>query len=343
MGAQSKPDISPWGRAAAGATGAVLANALVYPLDIVKTRLQVQVRSDKVEPLSTSDTPHYNSTWDALSRIVADDGVKGLYAGINGSLIGVASTNFAYFYWYTVARSLYIKSSKSVASPSIAVELALGAAAGALAQLFTIPVAVVTTRQQTARADERKSLFSTAREVVEGPDGVSGLWRGLKASLVLVVNPAVTYGAYERLRTMFFKDRVNLRPWEAFLLGALSKALATVVTQPLIVAKVGLQSRPPPARKGQPFKSFVEVMQFIVEHEGPLALFKGMGPQMLKGFLVQGILMMTKERVELMFVLFIRYLQKLRSNQLHKAAAIVASASVQHSPLNNGSKPLATS
>ncbi|KAG5930692.1 hypothetical protein E4U42_000032 [Claviceps africana] len=343
MGAQSKPEISPWARAAAGATGAVLANALVYPLDIVKTRLQVQVRSDKVEPPSTSDTPHYNSTWDALSRIVTDDGVKGLYAGINGSLIGVASTNFAYFYWYTLARSLYIKSSRSVGSPSIAVELALGAAAGALAQLFTIPVAVVTTRQQTARADERKSLLSTAREVVEGPDGVSGLWRGLKASLVLVVNPAVTYGAYERLRTMFFKDRVNLRPWEAFLLGALSKALATVVTQPLIVAKVGLQSRPPPARKGQPFKSFVEVMQFIVEHEGPRALFKGIGPQMLKGFLVQGILMMTKERVELMFVLFIRYLQKLRSNQLQKAAAVAASVAVQHSPLNNDSKPLALS
>ncbi|KAG5979825.1 hypothetical protein E4U55_004717 [Claviceps digitariae] len=342
MGAQSKPEISPWSRAAAGATGAVLANALVYPLDIVKTRLQVQVRSDKLGTPSTSDTPHYNSTWDAISRIVTDDGVRGLYAGINGSLIGVASTNFAYFYWYTVARSLYTKSSKSVGSPSIATELALGAAAGALAQLFTIPVAVVTTRQQTARGDERKSLLATAREVVEGPDGVSGLWRGLKASLVLVVNPAITYGAYERLRTMLFKDKVNLRPWEVFLLGALSKALATVVTQPLIVAKVGLQSRPPPARKGKPFKSFVEVMRFIVENEGPLALFKGIGPQMFKGLLVQGILMMTKERVELMFVLFLRYLQKLRSTQLRKAANIT-SAAVQHSPLNNGSKPLATS
>ena len=35
MTAQSKPVvISPWTRAAAGATGAVLANALVYPLDM---------------------------------------------------------------------------------------------------------------------------------------------------------------------------------------------------------------------------------------------------------------------------------------------------------------------
>jgi hypothetical protein len=98
----------------------------------------------------------------------------------------------------------------------MAVELALGAVAGALAQLFTIPVAVVTTRQQTARAEDRKSLVATAREVIDGPDGVSGLWRGLKASLVLVINPAITYGAYERLRTSFFKGKTTLRPWEAF-------------------------------------------------------------------------------------------------------------------------------
>lgn len=80
------------------------------------------------------------------------------------------------------------------------------------------------------------------------------------------------------------------------MLGATSKALATIATQPLIVAKVGLQSKPPPARKGKPFTSFIEVMKFIIEHEGLPALFKGIGPQIFKGFLVQGILMMTKER-----------------------------------------------
>ena len=76
----------------------------------------------------------------------------------------------------------------------------------------------------------------------------------------------------------------------------MSKALATIATQPLIVAKVGLQSRPPPGRQGKPFKSFVEVMSYIIENEGPLALFKGIGPQITKGLFVQGILMMTKER-----------------------------------------------
>lgn len=80
------------------------------------------------------------------------------------------------------------------------------------------------------------------------------------------------------------------------VLGAMSKALATIATQPLIVAKVGLQSRPPPGRQGKPFKTFGEVMKYIIEHEGVLSLFKGIGPQIMKGLLVQGLLMMTKER-----------------------------------------------
>ncbi|PHH58588.1 hypothetical protein CDD82_2873 [Ophiocordyceps australis] len=266
MATQSKPaDISPWGRATAGAAGAVLANALVYPLDIVKTRLQTQVRSDD----KSNNETNYTSACDAITRIIDEEGIQGLYAGLSGSLIGVASTNFAYFYWYTVARTLYAKSTKSQTTPpSIAIELTLGAVAGALAQLFTIPVAVITTRQQTAPVGERKGLLATAREVVDGPDGITGLWRGLKASLVLVVNPAITYGAYERLRPVFFPQELKLRPWEAFFLGALSKALATILTQPLIVAKVGLQSKPPPSRHGKPFKSFGEVMAFIIEREG---------------------------------------------------------------------------
>ncbi|KAI1265134.1 mitochondrial carrier [Xylariaceae sp. FL1019] len=324
MPVQSKP-LPPWGSAVAGATGAVLANALVYPLDIVKTRLQVQVKHTAGDVHPGSE-PHYTSTWDAITKMVAEDGMLGLYAGMHGALIGVASTNFAYFYWYTIVREVYNKSKRVSHPPSTATELAIGAIAGAVAQVFTIPVAVVTTRQQTQSKADRKGLLATAREVIDSEDGPSGLWRGLKASLVLVVNPAITYGAYERLKTVVFPGKTRLTPGEAFLLGAMSKALATLVTQPLIVAKVGLQSKPPPQRQGKPFKGFIEVMQFIIKHEGVSSLFKGIVPQLMKGLLVQGILMMTKERMELVFVLLFRYIRQLRSQQLAKAAELAAKA-----------------
>ncbi|KAK8091962.1 hypothetical protein PG997_002323 [Apiospora hydei] len=267
MSAQSKAAaLPPWGLAVAGSTGAVLANALVYPLDIVKTRLQVQVKRNPNDPdhhHHHGNEPHYTSTWDAIQKIVASDGLAGLYAGMEGALLGVASTNFAYFYWYST--------------------LALGAVAGALAQLCTIPVAVVTTRQQTQAKTERKSFLETGREVVEGEDGLFGLWRGLKASLVLVVNPAITYGAYERLKSGMFPSKTRLTPGEAFFLGAMSKAMATIATQPLIVAKVGLQSKPPAVRKGKPFKSFIEVMRFILDNEGPWACSRASAPRSSRG------------------------------------------------------------
>jgi hypothetical protein len=183
----------------------------------VKTRLQVQVKRKPTDPAPTGADPvHYASTWDAISKIVEDDGILGLYTGINGALIGVASTNFAYFYWYSVVRTLYLSSQKVPSPPGTVVELSLGAVAGAVAQVFTIPVAVVTTRQQTQSKGEKKGLIDTARDVVNSEDGWSGLWRGLKASLVLVVNPAITYGAYQRLKDVIFPGKTNLRPWEAF-------------------------------------------------------------------------------------------------------------------------------
>ena len=113
-------------------------------------------------------------------------------------------------------RTLYISRISNGKNPNTAVELSLGAVAGALAQLFTIPIAVVTTRQQTQPKGEKKGMIATAREVIESEDGVAGLWRGIKASLVLVVNPAITYGAYQRLREVLYPGDRPLRPHEAF-------------------------------------------------------------------------------------------------------------------------------
>ncbi|CAG8586960.1 795_t:CDS:2 [Ambispora leptoticha] len=244
MGSLSKEvqqqSLSPFGHAVAGALGALVALTITYPLDIVKTKLQVQSKSTSID----QDTPYYNSTLDAIYKILATEGITGLYAGLPAGLIGVASTNFAYFYWYSAIRSYYQRTRSS--NPSTAAELFLGALAGALAQIFTIPVSVITTRQQTVTTRERKDLVGTANEIIS-EDGVTGLWRGLKPSLILCVNPAITYGAFERAKAAILKKQggEDLSPASAFWLGAFSKTLATVVTYPYIMAKVRLQWRPP--------------------------------------------------------------------------------------------------
>jgi hypothetical protein len=153
---------------------------------------------------------------DALVKILKSEGFLGLYAGLPGSLLGGAAQGFAFNYWHSLLRQAYIRSPISSQPPSTSAELAIAYGASALSMLFTLPLTNVTTRQRTAQKEERKGLMGTANDLIQGSDGVVGLWKGIKASLLLCLNPAITYGAVERLRIMLFQGRNNLKLWESF-------------------------------------------------------------------------------------------------------------------------------
>lgn len=196
------------------------------------------------------------------------------------------SPEYAYFFFYSFVRNRYLKrlarSTKAGVAPviSTAMELVLGAVAAALAQIFTIPVSVIATRQQIGRSqkaqnnlsyqpyettprhddDDDDSFLAVARRIIR-EDGVGGLWLGIKPGLVLTVNPAITYGVFERVKsiTLIGSSSTKLPPGRSFIVGALSKTLATIVsfvfsftnspliyhnkvTYPYIMAKVRVQA-----------------------------------------------------------------------------------------------------
>lgn len=141
----------------------------------------------------------------------------------------------------TYLKRLIAKLPKGSKTPQIgtAMELILGALAGALAQLFTIPVSVIATRQQVGKprkegakdeVQDDATFLGVAKEIVE-EEGVTGLWLGLKPSLVLTVNPAITYGMFERVKgiVVLAQGTDKMSPALSFLTGALSKTLATIV------------------------------------------------------------------------------------------------------------------
>lgn len=300
-------------------------NANIYTS--VKTRLQVRVQQQNLHDKEYSNgaangspiESQRNDAFYEILQILREDGVPGLYSGLESSIAGTASMNFAYFYWSAAARTLYQSILRSYGledSNNIMKELGLGAAGGAMAQLCTNPIAVISTRQQTRKAgEEKRSMWDTMMEILQSEDGWTGLWRGFKVNLILVINPMITYGVYQWLRGILVSIKKNIGSIDAFcmlahalkcsqwlilnlgpVLGALSKVLATIATHPLIVAKTMLQSKPPPCREGKPFRGFTEVLAYIVRNEGIMRLYKGLAPQIIKGFLVQGLMMMLKER-----------------------------------------------
>lgn len=343
------PTLSPLEKAASGALASVIANTLVYPLDLSKTIIQTQVKKHKPDSTSSEESDYnssaedsvfvqrakgndlkYKNTLDVLQKIYAKKGVLGWYHGLLLSILGTAAQNFSYFYWYTIVKRVYAQLTKKTASHKhlTPVELFLGALAAAISQLFTMPIGVITTQQQTDK--HHRSLYQLAKEIYVH-DGVSGFWKGLRVSLVLCINPSITYGSYERLKQVLYNDKEFLGPLESFSIGMLAKSMATLATQPLIVSKAMLQKKlhkkpegsAGAAEKGKivighvhedeeeelKFDLFTEALAHLWKTEKIRGLYKGVAPQLLKGVIVQGMLFMFKDQIDMLFLLLLKIIK----------------------------------
>ncbi|KAF8071806.1 mitochondrial carrier domain-containing protein [Lyophyllum atratum] len=324
MAAQSKPvqKLTPFGAALAGALGGCFSTAVVYPLDVAKTRIQALPSNGKGKGKDNL------SMLAVLIRIYKTDGLRGLYRGFGATMLNTFSMQYAYFFFYSFVRNSYISrrtrklpAGSTLPPLSTVAELLIGALAGALAQIFTIPVSVIATRQQVGRPNDNSgqsnddSFLGVAREIIE-EEGVSGLWLGIKPGLVLTVNPAITYGVFERVKSLILHAQAKaasgtkLSPLLSFIIGAISKTLATVVTYPYIMAKVRIQARSADSEDGQQslphtphhantrHVGAIQILGRVLKKEGFVGWYQGMQAQITKAVLSQALLFMSKEQFE---------------------------------------------
>ena len=153
--------------------------------------------------------------------------------------------------------------------------LAAAALAGAVNVLLTNPIWLVVTRLQVMRrmkpkdstkekkeeekeelnasvnANQGEGSVAAAVKEVLAESGVAGLWRGVLPSLVMVVNPAISYMLFEMLKKSTQRatptqgrqgNAGDVSVWSSFVNGALAKLGATVVTYPLQLVKSRLQA-----------------------------------------------------------------------------------------------------
>lgn len=122
------------------------------------------------------------------------------------------------------------------------------------------------------RHNGRQSLWTVAGELYrEEGKTLSRFWRGFAPSLILTCNPAINYTAFDLLKALWLRRRSSrmpsaainaglqagiavrgaskggansgfLNPVEAFFIAAAAKSLATLITYPLIRAKVILMT-----------------------------------------------------------------------------------------------------
>ncbi|CAM9380258.1 unnamed protein product [Laminaria digitata] len=193
--------------ALAGALGSVVAVAVFYPIDVAKTRAQASSSPsssgharDDHEPIDAASRRGSGEgvaggreagwlrsrTLSALVSLVRHEGVSRLYEGIEAKALQSLLGSFIYFYAYAFIKGAMRRrfqrggggmpagSSKSL-RPSL--NLLAAALAGAINQLFTLPLENITTRMQTA---QRTPPFANNTQETEGKCG--GVWSDATAA-----------------------------------------------------------------------------------------------------------------------------------------------------------------
>ena len=182
--------------------------------------------------------------------------------------------------------------------------------------------------RDTETDTEQGSLRSIASQI-RAEKGVRGFWSGYSASLVLTLNPSLTFFFFEALkRTLLPRNqRQSPSPQATFIMAAISKAMASTITYPFSLAKSRLQASSGPnehessstikqeaaypARK-PPINVFTMIVR-IAQTEGLSALYEGLGGEVMKGFFSHGITMIAKEAVhKLVIQLYYSILKMLR-------------------------------
>lgn len=293
---------------------------------------------------NSANTPvegEYTGVIDATKQIYKNEGgVSAFYAGLLQDTGKSIADSFLFFLCYNYLRQNRLgKHGPRTTTLPVVDELALGAVAGAFSKFFTTPIANVVTRKQTAHMVAARSPLSSSSEPsvkdiieqIQSEKGSQGFWSGYSASLVLTLNPSLTFFLYETFKRTLLPRSKRDDPGAGvtFLMAAVSKAIASTITYPFSLAKARAQISPKrpidrevvddikaeaeAAVKGKDAgkagkvscdtshilaRSTVFTTVFnIYRDQGFAALYEGVLGEILKGFFSHGTTMLVKEAV----------------------------------------------
>ncbi|KPI40072.1 Peroxisomal adenine nucleotide transporter 1 [Cyphellophora attinorum] len=346
----SSPILEALQHALSGATGAALSNILIYPLDLIITRLQIQRQLHK-HTTSSSDrsrnAEEYKSLSDAVTKIADKDGWQGLWAGCKGDTMKTVLDVGGFFLVYTWVRGRVLARRSRAAHLTAWEELSVGWVSGSMVRAVVMPWSVVVARAQTrgmgpSGSDRDQQKGESLRQIAEQiyrEKGLQGFWAGYQAALVLTLNPSLTFALHAVLsRSLPRSLREKQGAVTTFLVSASSKAVASAVMYPFSLAKTRLMvggrrereyeedaekeveakaSGNKGLKKEIVRETLLSTLMGIVENEGIGGLYEGLGLEMCKGFLSHGITMVVKQAVQ-RFVVKLWYILSVLSRRYRR-------------------------
>ncbi len=156
-----------------------------------------------------------------LSKILRDEGARGLYRGLNPTLFALLPNWAVYFTVYERLKLAVGMRLSPNSSTGPGVHMIAAAGAGAATMLITNPLWVVKTRLQTQTLGismgsknntvHYKGTIDALRRITK-EEGISGLYSGLGPSLFGVMHVVIQFPLYESLKKELSNRRIARDP-----------------------------------------------------------------------------------------------------------------------------------
>ncbi|GFS25354.1 mitochondrial 2-oxodicarboxylate carrier [Elysia marginata] len=260
---------------AAGGCAGFVEVSIMHPLDLVKTRFQIQ--------RGPEDPNRYTSIADCFRKMYRQEGALSFYKGILPPILAETPKRATKFFTFEQYKSLF--SYAEFIPVPIALSLA-GLAAGLTEAIVINPFEVVKVKLQAERTTYKNqpSTISTAKEIIaKNGFGFKGLNKGLTATLGRhgVFN-MFYFGIYHNVKSMVpeYKDP-KADFLRRFAIGLVAGTLSSCVNIPFDVAKSRIQG-PQPVAGQIKYKGCFQTILLVYKEEGFFALYKGLLPKVLR-------------------------------------------------------------
>ncbi|KZT27834.1 mitochondrial carrier [Neolentinus lepideus HHB14362 ss-1] len=252
----------------AGALAGISEHAVMFPVDMIKTRMQV---------FATSPSAVYTGIGNAFTRISSTEGARALWRGVSSVILGAGPAHAVHFGTYEAMKEL--TGGNRAGNQWVSTSLA-GASATIASDALMNPFDVIKQRMQVHKSEFR-SVFTCASTVYR-TEGLSAFYVSYPTTLMMSVPfTAVQFTVYEQLKRLM-NPAGEYSPLTHVVSGGLAGGVAAGVTTPLDVAKTLLQTKgsstDPEIRR---CRGIVDACRIILRRDGVKGFSRGLSPRVL--------------------------------------------------------------
>ncbi|KAI1841765.1 hypothetical protein JX265_007131 [Neoarthrinium moseri] len=282
-GAPTAADMSTTaGAFLAGGIAACGAVTATHPFETVKIRMQLQG-----ELQSKGHQPHhYRGPFQAVSMIVRNEGLRGIYRGIGCAYIYQVLLNGCRLGFYEPMRqTLASVLLKDGAKQNLGINMFCGASSGIIGAAAGSPFFLVKTRLQSyskfvavGTQHEYRNALDGLRQIY-GAEGFRGLYRGMSAAMI-----RTGFGSSVQLPTYFFAKRrlqKHLGMQEGAPLHLTSSAISGFVVCCFMHPPDTVMSRLY-NQNGNLYNGLFDCLAKTIRTEGFFAIYKGFVPHLAR-------------------------------------------------------------